>query len=84
MLVTLTLVDNSNGLVDITTESLQKVSIAYIELYYIVPVDIVPTVSTLIKDEFSNLVNEIVSESLQYMKFGLNILGLYYIVYTCR
>ena len=36
--------------------------------------DIVPLVSALIDDELSNLVNEIVSEFLQYMKFGLNIL----------
>ena len=48
------------------------------------PVDTVLKTSVLIDDELSNLVNEIVSESLQYMKFVLSILGVYYIVYTCR
>ena len=35
--------------------------------------DIVSIVSALINDERSNLVNEIVSEFLQYKKFELNI-----------
>ena len=73
VLVTLALVDNSGGLVGITAETLQKVSTIHIELYYIVPVDIVPKTPSLIDDELSNLVRDRVFESSQNKKFGLKI-----------
>ena len=50
---------------------MQKLTITHIELYYIVPVDIVPKTPLLIDDELNNLVGDIDFESLQNKKFGL-------------
>ena len=62
---------------------MQKVTITHIELYYIVPVDIVPKTSVLIDNELNNLVGDKVFESLENKKFGLKFQSVIYIVYTC-